>query len=161
MSKSYFYTTKPPQNTFSMRRERASGGKMFNQKLHSLQTHQHISFRFGQKKEKESRKKENVFQMLKMYTMHSTQLNAIIWLDATHTSVTLPSSFLYLFPITQKERFSYPYRFHTQHQIYPSHLAEVSCEQNFCRMLELMFKLKAEGWKSRITAARTHELGGL
>lgn len=125
---------------------------MFNQKLHSLQTHQHISFRFGQKKR--NNRKENVFQMLKMYTMHSTQLNAIIWLDATHTFVTLPSSFCISHYTKKRNSFSYPYRLIHSTRFIPriQHSnTEVSCERNFCRMLELMFKLKAEERESRIT----------
>lgn len=77
---------------------------MFNQKLHSLQTHQHIHSAVDKKR----RTKENVFQMLKMYTMHSTQLNAIIWLDATNTLSALTRRPLLCFAITQKRTILIP-----------------------------------------------------
>lgn len=78
---------------------------MFNRKLHSLQTHQHI------------RKRRKCF-----HNALNTIKYVIIWLDATHTCEPYPRRSFSL--VTQKRNVvSYPSLHSTQHQIYPSHLA--------------------------------------
>lgn len=89
--------------------------RIFNQKLHSLQTHQHIHFAMDKKGRKCFSDVENVHNAL------NTIKCDIIWLDATNTCEALPA-------LHKKQRTEnksgFPYHHSTtQHQIYPSYLA--------------------------------------
>lgn len=90
---------------------------MFNQKLHSLQTHQHIHSAVDKK-----RRRKCFSDVENVHTMHSTQLNAIIWLDADSHMQPSPIV-LSIFSIVASSHTTYSKAFNTQqHQIYPSHL---------------------------------------
>lgn len=111
---------------------RSEGRKKCSTRNYTVYRHINTIIRPADDTKSEAEWKENVENV---HTMHSTQLNAIIWLDATNTAARhhttpSPSSFVH-FPITAKRRrrrtrkkiSSHTPSSSKQHQIYPLHLA--------------------------------------